>query len=133
MPGTPVSAPRPPRQTVLVVDDEPLIADLVAHALRDEGYAVRVAADGVWALAAAEDAAPDLLLSDVRMPRMNGVNLARELRDRHPDLPVILFSAQYDGLDYPELGVRFLPKPFDLSALLAAVAEELSGDRKDLP
>lgn len=132
MPGTPVSAPRTPRQTVLVVDDEPLIADLVAHALRDEGYAVRVAADGVWALAAAADAPPDLLLSDVRMPRMNGVNLARELRESYPDLPVILFSAQYDGLDYPGLGVRFLPKPFDLSSLLAAVAEEL-GDADEEP
>jgi DNA-binding response OmpR family regulator len=133
MPETPVSPPKPPRQTVLVVDDEPLIANLVAHALRDEGYAVRVAADGVWALAAAADAPPDLLLSDVRMPRMNGVNLARELRERHPDLPVILFSAQYDGIDYPELGVRFLPKPFDLSALLAAVAEELAETREEQP
>ncbi len=127
MPGTPVTAPRTPRQTVLVVDDEPLIADLVAHALRDEGYAVRVAADGVWALAAAEDAPPDLLLSDVRMPRMDGVSLARELRERHPNLPIVLFSAQYDGIDFPSLGVRFLPKPFDLNALLSAVAEELDG------
>jgi DNA-binding response OmpR family regulator len=116
----------PPVPTVLVVDDDPALAEIVAAALRAEGYAVRVAADGEAALADLWQAPPDLLLSDVMMPHSGGAELTRWARALRPGLPVVLFSAAVDGVDAEGLRVRFLPKPFDLDALVAVVAEELA-------
>jgi CheY-like chemotaxis protein len=62
--------------TVLVVDDEPTIRDLVSALLQDEGYTVRQARDGLEALREVEEDGIDLVLSDVRMPRLDGVSLA---------------------------------------------------------
>ena len=107
--------------TILVVDDEPHIADLLAEALGDEGYRVRRAYDGLAALAAADEADPDVVVTDVMMPGLDGVDLARRLRER--GVPVVLMSAARTTVDLP--GVRFVPKPFDLDEMLAAVSRAL--------
>lgn len=124
------ASPGSNRPTVLVADDDPAIASLVADVLREAGYAVVVAFDGAHALALAAVDPPDLLLADVQMPRLNGAELVRWIRARHPDLPVVLFSTVYDGLDVEGPAVRFLPKPFDLSALLDGVADALVEARR---
>ena len=111
-------------QTVLVVDDERQIVQLVADLLTDEGYDVRCAYDGVMALEAVDRSPPDLVLTDVKMPRLDGVALARRLRERGCRVPVVLMSAVY--ADAKLSGVPFVPKPFDLDHLLAVVGRALA-------
>ena len=115
--------------TVLVVDDEPTIRELVVEVLRLEGYAAVGAADGRAALAAMEEAAPDLVLMDVMMPGLDGraAYLAMRARPAGVAIPVVLMSAAADPARLPAGVAAFLPKPFDLEQLLGLVARLLEG------
>ncbi|HEY7033273.1 MAG TPA: response regulator [Thermomicrobiales bacterium] len=104
---------------ILVVDDERPICDLLGDLLEEEGYRVNRAYDGLAALAAAERERPDLILSDVTMPRLDGVSLVRRLRDRGVRAPAVLMSAVKADVDLPY--VRFVPKPFDVDDILGVV------------
>ncbi len=106
--------------TVLVADDDPGIRAFVTDLLTGEGYVVRCAEDGAAALAEVVRAPPDVVLSDVRMPRLDGLALAARLRPL--GVPVVLMSASF-FVGVP--GLPFVPKPFDADALLAAVAAAL--------
>ncbi|HYH12783.1 MAG TPA: response regulator [Thermomicrobiales bacterium] len=112
---------------ILVVDDEPDILDLLITLLDDEGYAVLAASDGLGALELLSGAPVDLIVADVMMPRLDGVELVRTIRERNQlrDLPVILMSAApppaLDGLG----NSTFLSKPFDLSMLLDTIERAL--------
>jgi CheY-like chemotaxis protein len=86
---------RPAR--ILVVDDDPAIATLIAEALTDEGYTVRLAHNGPGALSIIAAQVPDLVLIDLLMPGMSGLELLHAVRTRgHGDLPVILMTAATD-------------------------------------
>jgi|SRR5215213_9431032 CheY-like chemotaxis protein len=114
--------------TILVVDDEPLIREVVVDLLRDEGYAVVTADDGHAALEMVQQEAPALVLMDVMMPRMDGRAAFQAMRDHIPgdDLPVILMSAMVEPTDlHPEI-TAFLRKPVDLDQLLALIARLLT-------
>jgi CheY-like chemotaxis protein len=114
--------------TILVVDDEPVIRELLVQVLRDEGYATVTAGDGVAALESLESGDIDLVLTDTMMPRLDGVALIRTMRKRPVlnTMPVVLLSAAgrpaLDGMG----DCVFLPKPFDLTSLLAAVADAVA-------
>ena len=108
---------------ILVVDDEAAIRDVLAAFLEDEGYAVRTASNGRVALDLIARERPDLVLTDVMMPEMDGVEVARRLAAA-PDLaniPVVLMSAAVAAQVAPPVAA-FLPKPFGLDDVLAAVA-----------
>ena len=105
--------------SILVVDDDTDIADLLAVLLEDEGYAVRCAYDGRQALNEIAAAPVDLVLSDVMMPHVDGVTLTQLLRQRGDATPVVLTSAVYADVDIP--GIVFVPKPFDLDDVVDAV------------
>ena len=108
-------------RTVLVVDDDRHLVEALAQALESEGYAVPKAYDGMGALQEAALTPPDLVLSDVAMPRLNGIALAQRLRAR--GVPVVLLGA---AVADPQLaGVPFVPKPFDLDHLLGLVTDVL--------
>ena len=109
--------------TVLVVEDEPVIRELMAMLLEDEGYAVHQAMDGLEALETVEQHGIDLVLSDVKMPRLDGATLAHHLCARGDPIPVVLMSAVYAEVDLP--GVRFLRKPVDCEQLLRIIAAAL--------
>ena len=115
---TPESTP-----TVLVVEDEPAVREVVVDLLQDEGFAVRQASDGLQAIDELEADNVDLVLSDVRMPRLDGPALARRLRRHGYAVPVVLMSAVDVEIDLP--GVGYLPKPFDRDHLLHAVGSAL--------
>ena len=117
------STAHPVIPTVLVVEDEPTIRELMAILLEEEGYAVRQATDGVEALETVEQYPVDLILSDVKMPRLDGASLAHRLRARGNPLPVVLMSAVYAEVDLP--GVRFLRKPINCEHLLDIIAAAL--------
>ncbi|HEU5060284.1 MAG TPA: sigma-54 dependent transcriptional regulator [Kofleriaceae bacterium] len=80
-------------ERILVVDDEPNARAALAELLRDEGYAVETAADGFKALPKLEEFSPDLLLTDLRMPGLNGIELLRKARAADPDIAAVVMTA----------------------------------------
>lgn len=110
--------------TVLVVDDEFHIVDLLADVLQDEGFTVLRAYDGLSALALAEGSAVDLVIADVMMPRLDGISLALRLRERFAGIKIVLMSAAVARVP-PEFG--FIAKPFDINDLLDKVDETRGG------
>jgi CheY-like chemotaxis protein len=110
------------RPEVLVVDDDVGIAGALGALFEGEGYAVRVAHNGLAALAAAKERPPDVVVADVMMPGMDGLALATRLRAR--GIPTVLMSAVRPNGGTED--VRFVPKPFDLDDLLVVVEDALS-------
>ena len=108
-------------QTILVVDDEAQLRELVAGVLADPDHRVLTAADGYEALRILERQPVDLLLTDVKMPGLNGFELARQARFMHPRMHVIYVSGYHTQ---PADG-RVLMKPVRLAELVAEVALEL--------
>jgi len=108
---------------VLVVEDEPRMANLLRQGLTEEGYAVTVAANGLDALDLALGYAFDAMVLDVMLPGMDGFTVARRLRERQNQVPILMLTARdaasdiVDGLD---LGADdYLTKPFSFDVLLA--------------
>jgi two-component system OmpR family response regulator len=111
-------------KTILVVDDEPKIAALARDYLEHAGFAVAVAADGRAALDAVRRARPDLVVLDLGLPKLDGLDVTREIR-RDSSLPIIMLTARDDELDKLlglELGADdYLTKPFSPRELVARV------------
>jgi PAS domain S-box-containing protein len=119
------SAPAAAGATVLVADDDPEVRSLMLLTLEAAGYQVRLAENGAEALAAAAGA--DLVVSDLDMPLMNGLELAERLAIRLPPIPVLLVSgagSRPAGAELP-----FLSKPFTRAALVRAVQASLAAAR----
>ncbi|TDQ49970.1 response regulator transcription factor [Actinorugispora endophytica] len=112
-----------PACTVLIADDDRAIRESLERALQLEGYEVRVAADGVQALAAVHADPVDLLVLDVMMPGVDGLGVCRVLRAEGDRTPILMLTARVEtpdrvaGLDAG--ADDYLPKPFDLDELLA--------------
>jgi len=104
---------------ILIVDDEPDIRGVLAAVLADESYPAATARDGIETLELIEAAAPDVVVSDVTLPRLDGIELVRRLRERSLGVPVVLVTALPVRVDLP--GVRVLPKPFSLDELVDTV------------
>ena len=119
--------------TVLIVDDEPAIREMLEDILSGEGHAVITAADGAAALEALRAAAspPCMILLDLMMPRMNGWDFAEALRsdDELQDIPFVIIAANPRfAADAPRLGARrWLGKPLHLDDLLQTVDELCAG------
>jgi two-component system OmpR family response regulator len=110
---------------VLVVDDEANIAELVATALRYEGFEVHTAADGAGALAAVRDLAPDLVVLDVMLPDVDGFELQARIRRDGQHVPVLFLTAR-DAIEDRVRGLTlgaddYMTKPFSLEELVARV------------
>ena len=110
---------------VLVVDDEPALRDALVRALRSEGYHVSSAEDGRGALERIGDEHPDLIVLDVLMPVMDGLEVARALRQRGDRTPVLVLTARdsvSDRVEGLDAGADdYLVKPFALDELLARI------------
>jgi CheY-like chemotaxis protein len=110
---------------ILVVDDDLEVREILAETLVELGYGVVQAASGEEALPILRERSDiDLLISDVRMPGMSGLELAEQAQARVPGLKVILISGYF--LPQP-IAVRFLKKPFHMHELASAVRAELDG------
>jgi DNA-binding response OmpR family regulator len=112
---------RPPR--VLVVEDDDEIALALQRSLRMEGYDVRLADDGVDALDQAHAFLPDVVLLDLGLPKLDGIEVAKELRKREDDVGILMLTAR-DGLEDRVAGLDtgaddYLVKPFERQELLA--------------
>src|SRR5678816_1133753 len=118
---------------VLVVDDEVNARNALTELLRDEGYAVDTAADGFKALGKLAEFAPDLVLTDLKMPGMDGIQLLGKIRDSDPDLPVVMMTAFGEvetAVGAMRAGARdYLAKPVNVDELSVVVAREMAGRR----
>jgi len=113
------------RHRILVVDDEPSIVDAVATSLRYEGFDVEEAATGRAALAAAQDLPPDLIILDVMLPDLDGLEITRRLRSDGVRAPVLFLTAR-DSLEDKVAGLTvggddYVTKPFALAEIIARV------------
>ncbi len=111
--------------SILVVDDESLVRSMAARALESAGYRVLGAGDGAEALELLDGGTGgiDLVLTDLRMPRVGGVELARQMAERHRNIPVLYMSGDpFAWLAESDLApVRCLPKPFSPEMLVELV------------
>ncbi len=119
----------PPHRHVLIVDDEPNIRKMLAGLLRDEGYAVSLAASAEEAESATERGDVDLLLLDVLLPGTDGLTLLRRLQDRGTNLPVIMMSGHatiQTAVQATRLGaLDFIEKPIKVERLLLSMSNAL--------
>jgi CheY-like chemotaxis protein len=90
------------KPAILVVDDDRIIRESLAAALLDAGYTVRLAVDGISALAELRDFEPDVLLSDLNMPGMGGCELLSIVRRRFPAIRSVAMSAAYSSDEVPK-------------------------------
>jgi two-component system NtrC family sensor kinase len=125
-------APTSERPWVLVVDDESIIAQLIADVLEDEGYQIDTAPHGVAALERLEQRTYDVILSDLRMPELDGLGLFREIEQRYPDLlhRFVFITGTSEHADYQgfidDVKVPVLTKPFDMMDLARVVHDLLA-------
>ncbi|MER8097391.1 response regulator transcription factor [Streptomyces goshikiensis] len=112
-------------QRILVVDDEPAVREALRRSLAFEGYGAQTAVDGLDALDKAASYAPDLIVLDIQMPRMDGLTAARRLRSAGSTTPILMLTARdtvgdrVTGLDAG--ADDYLVKPFELDELFARV------------
>jgi DNA-binding response OmpR family regulator len=113
---------------ILVVDDEIAITDLLEMLLADAGYKVIVANDGRQALALAHEQPPDVVLTDVMMPFMDGLELLHNLQAdaRTAAIPVILMSAASHSAIGIEMTHEFLRKPFDIDDVVTCISRVMA-------
>jgi two-component system, OmpR family, phosphate regulon response regulator PhoB len=117
----------PSAATILVVDDEPDIVELIVYNLQEGGYRVLSATDGARALDLAKSHLPDLLVLDVMMPEINGIEVVRRLRSQSEtsSLPIIMLTARSQEADELEgLGAGaddYITKPFSMQVLMARI------------
>jgi DNA-binding NtrC family response regulator len=129
---TPRTAPAA-RERILIVDDEANARTALAELLRDEGYSVETAADGFKALPKLEDFAPDLLLTDLHMPGMNGLELMRRARDVDPEMITVVMTA-HGAVDSAVAAMRqgaaeYLAKPINIDELVIVLDRSLERRR----
>ncbi|MGJ4115802.1 MtrAB system response regulator MtrA [Corynebacterium macclintockiae] len=114
--------------TILVVDDDPAIAEMLTIVLQGEGFRTVVVGDGVEAVKAAQECNPDLILLDVMLPGMNGIDVCKAVRE-HSTVPIVMLTARTDTVDVV-LGLEsgaddYVHKPFKPKELVARVRARL--------
>jgi two-component system response regulator (stage 0 sporulation protein F) len=123
------------KHTVLVIDDQPGIRRLLMEVLVEEGYAVHTAANGYEGIQKVKDLKPVLILMDMKMPGMDGIETLRELKRLNQADKVIMMTA-YGELELVniarELGAyAYITKPFDIIDLCSMIAKLISGNGKE--
>jgi len=111
--------------SILIIEDDATLVRGLTDNFRTQGYDVRSAADGSLGLAAALGEPPDLLLLDIMLPKLNGYEICRQVRERHHELPIIMLTAKGQEEEIVrglELGADdYVTKPFSIRELLARV------------
>jgi DNA-binding NtrC family response regulator len=118
------------KSSVLVVDDEDALRTVLSNELTNEGYDVTNAADGDDAIGELQKSAFDLILLDIKMPRMNGFEVLKFVKEHHPTTKVVMLTGFADlknAIESKKLGADdFVSKPYDLVDLLTTIERVLS-------
>ncbi len=124
------SRTEPSRYTILIVDDEELIRNLVVTFLSKLGHSCITANNGIDALDKIKGNKVDAVITDIRMPEMDGIMLTREISKRYPEVPVMVMTAyddEYSAGTAVSVGAReFIKKPFSLSEFLIRLQKMIS-------
>ena len=109
---------------ILLVDDDPSIRESLGMLLMSEGYDVAMADNGVSAVSHLDRIIPDLILTDLNLPQMSGMELISHVRTRYPQISIVAMSGDYHGDAVPAgiMADRFYPKGETLQNLLRAIA-----------
>ena len=113
------------KQNILIVDDESSIRESLSGILQDEGYEISVATDGLNALKVVEDEAPELIFLDIVMPGMDGITALQKIKEKHPDIYIIIISA-YGNIETAVKAIKygafdFIEKPLSLEKVVLTV------------
>lgn len=111
---------------VLVVDDDPVVIRLVKEILKNQGFNVETAKDGIDAMVLVKKDKPDLIVLDIMMPELNGYDVLRTLKftDEFKDIPVLLLTAREQELDKrigEMMGIDYLQKPVNREAFIEKI------------
>jgi len=116
-------------ETILVVEDEPSLQETLAYNLQKQGYSIESAGDGRIALETARRLKPDLILLDIMLPSLSGVEVCKTLRRENFQAPIIMLTARDDEIDRVvglEIGADdYVTKPFSMRELMARVKAQL--------
>jgi DNA-binding NtrC family response regulator len=118
--------------SILVVDDELLIRDLLYDYISGQGWSICVTESGEEALDILKEKDIDLVLTDIRMPRMDGLTLASEVKQTHPDIPVVVMTG-YPSVETAVAALRtrvadYVTKPFNIHQLFRLLKATLNND-----
>jgi DNA-binding NtrC family response regulator len=118
------------KSSILVVDDEDALRTVLSNELANEGYQVQNAADGDEAVSELTKSAYDLILLDIKMPRMNGFEVLKFVKEHHPKAKVVMLTGFADlknAIESKKLGADdFVSKPYDLVDLLTTIERVLA-------
>ena len=119
--------------SILVVDDELLIRDLLYDFLSGQGWDICVAHSAERALEILADKKVDLVLTDIKMPEMDGLELAAEVRRSHPNVPIVVMTG-YPSVDTAVVALRskvadYVIKPFNINQLFKTLAAQLNRNK----
>lgn len=119
--------------SILVVDDELLIRDLLYDFFNNQGWQISVAENGEKALELLKNQSFDLVLSDIKMPELDGLRLTARLRETHPDLPVILMTG-FPSVESAVEALRakaedYVIKPFNINQLFKLIDSKVRGSK----
>jgi len=121
---------------ILIIEDEPDLVKGLKLNLSDEGYEVNWAVNGVEGLRKAIDEAPDLIILDIMLPEMDGLEVCRKLRQKNIDTPVIMLTAKGSEIDKVvglEIGADdYMTKPFSIRELLARIKARLRHSEREM-
>jgi CheY-like chemotaxis protein len=116
---------------ILLAEDDNAVRELVTRIIASRGHEVTAVVDGAYALEAIGSGQFDLLVTDIVMPRLDGIALALALAKSHPELPILMMTGyameRQRAHDLEELVHRVLSKPFTVDQFLAALGESLAG------
>ncbi len=120
------------KNSILVVDDEEALRTVLSSELESEGYAVATAGDGDEAITVLQGKSFDLVLLDIKMPRVDGFEVLRFIKDRYPSTKVIMLTGFADlknAIESKKLGAEdFVSKPYDLVDLLTTIERVLTSE-----
>ena len=123
------------KKKILIIEDEPDLVKGLKLNLSDEGYEVDWAVNGVEGLRKAIDEAPDLIILDIMLPEMDGLEVCRKLRQKNIETPVIMLTAKGGEIDKVvglEIGADdYMTKPFSIRELLARIKARLRHAEKE--
>ena len=128
-PAEPTAIAEPRQRNVLIVDDDALVRETLQFVLEDNGYTVHATASGADALQILEREPIDIVLSDIFMPGMNGFDLLRQMRERAPDIPVILITG-YGSIEMARDALKqgasdFITNPYNIHEIPIMIERNL--------
>lgn len=123
------------KPSILVVDDELLIRDLLYDFFVDQGWDIAVAENSQKAISYLEDNPVDLVLTDIKMPEMDGMELTQYIKEHHPEMPVVIMTG-YPSVETAVSALRikaadYIVKPFNINQLYKTIKNEIERQKKE--